>query len=344
MKPETVKSILDDIISEICKDPSLFVAHPGKDFTRDRKLPLATMLKIIIGMNGGSIKRELYDYDKSVSVTSSAFVQQRDKILPEMFQYIFRQFTDKLHPDKTYRGYRLLAVDGSAISLAKNPSAETYVNNGSLEGYNAFHLNALYDLCNKIYVDAIVEPRPTYSEARSAWKMVDREQFGKAILMADRGYGALNLLEHIHRKPDLEYLIRIKNSWISETKQLPMSDLDVDISFELRTTKRNIDKELFEAGKAKSVVGPSKFGKVKKGEQWEFESPHRMTLRIVRFKLSDTAKDADKYETIVTSLGREQFPASEIKQLYHKRWGIETSFRELKYDLGLSHLHTKKDS
>ena len=101
MKPENVKSILDDIISEICKDPRLFVTHPGKDFTRDRKLPLATMLKIIIGMNGGSIKRELYDYDKSVSVTSSAFVQQRDKILPEMFQYIFRQFTDKLHPDKT---------------------------------------------------------------------------------------------------------------------------------------------------------------------------------------------------------------------------------------------------
>lgn len=60
MKPEVVKSILNNIIAELSADPSLFVAHPGKDFTRDRKLPLETMLKIIIGMNGGSIKRELY--------------------------------------------------------------------------------------------------------------------------------------------------------------------------------------------------------------------------------------------------------------------------------------------
>ena len=32
----------------------------------------------------------------------------------------------------------------------------------------------------------------------------------------------------------------------------------------------------------------------------------------------------------------------EIKELYHKRWGIETSFRELKYAIGLSALHSKK--
>lgn len=100
MSPETVKSILNNIISELHQDPSLFVARPGIDFTRDRKLPLDTMLKIIIGMNGGSIKRELYDYDKSISVTSAAFVQQRDKILPDMFGYIFRQFTDQLPLEK----------------------------------------------------------------------------------------------------------------------------------------------------------------------------------------------------------------------------------------------------
>jgi len=29
---------------------------------------------------------------------------------------------------------------------------------------------------------------------------------------------------------------------------------------------------------------------------------------------------------------------------YHLRWGIETSFRELKYALGLVHLHSKKPS
>ena len=50
-----------------------------------------------------------------------------------------------------------------------------------------------------------------------------------------------------------------------------------------------------------------------------------------------------KWETIVTSLPRGKFPPSLIKKLYGMRWGIETSFRELKYDIGMVHLHAKKD-
>ena len=36
------------------------------------------------------------------------------------------------------------------------------------------------------------------------------------------------------------------------------------------------------------------------------------------------------------------FPIGTIKELYRLRWGIETSFRELKYTIGLSCLHGKK--
>ena len=39
--------------------------------------------------------------------------------------------------------------------------------------------------------------------------------------------------------------------------------------------------------------------------------------------------DTGEYETIATSLDPEVFPSDSIKQLYHMRWGIETSFREL---------------
>lgn len=284
MSPETVKSILNNIISELHQDPSLFVARPGIDFTRDRKLPLNTMLKIIIGMNGGSIKRELYDYDKSISVTSVAFVQQRDKILPDMFGYIFRQFTDQLPLDKTYRGYNLLAVDGSGISLATNERTATYVENGSQEGYNAFRLNALYDICNKIYVDAMIEPQPKHNEIRPAIQMIERQKFNKSLLMGDRGYATMNLIEHINRTPNLDYLFRAQNKWILEVQALPMADLDTDISFELRTTQTKVDKELYKTGQAKFVAGKSKFGKPKKYVEWDFESPHNMTMRIVHFR------------------------------------------------------------
>ena len=47
-------------------------------------------------------------------------------------------------------------------------------------------------------------------------------------------------------------------------------------------------------------------------------------------------------ETIITNLDASAFPLHDIKRLYVMRWGIETSFRNLKHTLGLLHLHAKK--
>ena len=64
---------------------------------------------------------------------------------------------------------------------------------------------------------------------------------------------------------------------------------------------------------------------------------YRLPFRIVRFQITDGI-----FETVVTNLDRNNFPASELKHLYNMRWGIETSFRELKYTIGLLHFHAKK--
>ena len=45
---------------------------------------------------------------------------------------------------------------------------------------------------------------------------------------------------------------------------------------------------------------------------------------------------------LYTNLDSETFLIGTIKELYRLRWGIETSFRELKYTIGLSCLHGKK--
>ncbi len=47
---------------------------------------------------------------------------------------------------------------------------------------------------------------------------------------------------------------------------------------------------------------------------------------------------------MLTNLNRKDFPLSKIKELYHLRWGIESSFRKLKYDLGSVQFHSKKDN
>ena len=46
-----------------------------------------------------------------------------------------------------------------------------------------------------------------------------------------------------------------------------------------------------------------------------------------------------KYETLVTNT---DYSVQELKNLYASRWDIETSFRDLKYSIGLVNFHAKK--
>jgi len=47
-------------------------------------------------------------------------------------------------------------------------------------------------------------------------------------------------------------------------------------------------------------------------------------------------------QMLITNLDPAHFPLSALQKLYAKRWGIETSFRDLKYTVGLIHLHSRK--
>ena len=64
---------------------------------------------------------------------------------------------------------------------------------------------------------------------------------------------------------------------------------------------------------------------------------YELNFRAVRFQISD-----DMHETILTNLDRTEYPPSKIKELYASRWGIETSFRDLKYTVGMLNFHSKK--
>ncbi len=79
---------------------------------------------------------------------------------------------------------------------------------------------------------------------------------------------------------------------------------------------------------------------VPKNQRFDFfdGSPYfDFECRVVRFKISD-----DTYESIITNLDESEFNIQDIKELYHLRWEIETSYRELKYHLDLNTLHSKK--
>ena len=56
---------------------------------------------------------------------------------------------------------------------------------------------------------------------------------------------------------------------------------------------------------------------------------YHMRLRVARFRIAEGV-----YENIITNLPSDEFSLEQIKDIYHLRWGQETSFRDLKHTIG----------
>jgi len=159
---DLIKGKLNTVLAEMHENSRLFVNDPEKDFTRKRKLDFKDMLYILLSMGGTSVKLELikyFSYDTETA-TCSAFVRQRKKIFPETLEFLFHRFIASAINPNYYVGYRMLAVDGSNLCIAHNSNdAENYfLAKENAKGYNLLHLNAMYDLCSRLYVDKIVQP------------------------------------------------------------------------------------------------------------------------------------------------------------------------------------------
>ena len=344
MKPEQVKDLLISQIRTISANAKSFCANPNKDFSRKRKLTMEKVIAGVIGMGSGSLTNELIDlFNDSVETpTSSAFCQQRCKIDLEAFETVFRLFSKKLY-DSFDDKLPILAVDGSKIQIPTNPDdVDSFLpsKNGK-KPYNLLHLNALYSLKHQIYQDAIIQKIKSANEHLALIEMVDRSLLHSAILMADRGYESYNNLAHVQEK-GWYFLFRIKDGDYGIKQGLTLPDEDsYDISFELNLTRKQT-KEVKELTKDRNHYRriPSDMifdylpTKSRKNDPVKF---YKLSFRIVRFAISK-----DTYETIITNLPNDKYPQDELKKLYASRWGIETSFRDLKYTMGMLDFHSKK--
>ena len=331
--------VLMSKIREVADCSWLFVRNPSSDFTRKRKLDFETTLKCLITMESGSLKKELlefFHYD-SDTATASAFIQQRKKILPEALEFLFRNFNDAFEEYKTYRGYRLITCDGTDVNIARNSDDQEnyFQTNPGEKGFNQLHLNAMYDLCNRRYTDAIIQPGRKNNECRAMADMIDRCDSGnKTVFLADRGYEAYNIFAHAEQK-SMYYLIRAKdrgsNGMVSGFT-LPETD-EFDVETELVLTRKQTNQ-------VKACAELYKF--IPKNSTFDYLDLHKnrfypITLRVVRFPITENT-----FECVITNLPKDEFPPNELKKLYAMRWGIETSFRELKYAIGLCSFHAKK--
>ena len=338
--PKYIKSTLHCVIRDMAKHPEDFCYCPGKDFTRKRKLTFEKVLTLLVKMGGHSLRDEMLDCldFKETPASVSAFVQQRSKILPEALEYLFHKFTDSCHRPKLYKGYRLLAVDGSDLQFtpdSNDPSSYFPGLNGQ-KPYSLLHLNALYDLNSNLYLDAVIQKRRAANENAALVSMVKNSKITEpVILTADRGYESYNTLEHIARR-GWKYLIRLREAkGILSGISLPDGDFDIPVQLYLTRKQGKALRELQteHPGMCRFLPTRVNFDYL----PWGTDGVYSISFRIVRFHISE-----DATETLITNLDATSFSVEELKRIYRMRWGIETSFRQLKYTVGLSLFQSKK--
>lgn len=321
--------LVTENIACYCKDPAL-------NFTRHRKLPADTVIDFLVQMQSKACKSEISDYFKHHPdmPSDSALYQQRAKLDPCALKRVYDLFTRSCNPIKTWKGYSILAFDGSDINIPFDiHDEETLVKKGDQKPYNQYHLNALYDALNEMYWNVEISTATKTGECDSFVKMVDhRVHPENSIVLLDRGFESYNLFSHCIEK-NQKFIVRvkdIKSNGILSSMDLPKGEWDWDIS-KILTRKQN--KEV-KANPEKYKILPSSV----EFDYLDFEHEfYELNLRVVRIKITEGT-----YECLITNLSREEVGMEEMKELYHLRWNEETSFRTLKYNLGLVQFHSKK--
>lgn len=325
-----------------------YVQNPQTDFTRLRKISFSDCIMSVCCLSGGTLFSELLEFyqDSSDPPSVSALLQQRSKLKHHVFEDFFKLTVGLNHSPQLYQGYRLFAVDGSDVQIPRNPDDENtfFPSTNGQKPYNLVHLNAMYDILSNTYQDIVVQDRMNWAEQDALNQMVDDSDVEQALVIADRGYESYNVMAHIQEK-GWKYLLRVKdihgNGIISrlELPQEPCFDVDIDLQITRKVS--NETKRLFlDKNNYRYAPPNSKLDYLPPHSKYKEDAVfYRLPFRVVRFEIAE-----NQYETLLTNLDRDSFPAEELKRLYAMRWGVETSFRTLKYNVGLLYFHSwKKD-
>lgn len=305
----------------ILSDPFLEVCRDGKTNTlvRRRKMPIEDLVYSMINRKGLTLKLELRNYMKithpGVEISKPGYLKQRMKLNPEAFKVLYQSHNKNFYQDAevepyTYKGYLVLAADGSDINIPTTAETVEKYGSASVRGGKPcaqIGLGCIYDVLNRFILDSSIN-KVKFDEMRVAQEQLNNikdtigDRYPYMVIM-DRGYPSTPaFLKFID--DGIYFVARLKTSdYKAEQKALKSNDEDVEIALTKSRRRNYIGK------KEESIMMSRDF----------------FSLRMVKVNF-----DNDTSEILATNLPRETFPEECFAEIYHMRWGIETAYEVLK--------------
>ena len=320
IKPSNLPLFRENYINEITKtiEDEKFVGRSrskdgGKGFTRNRKINFIHLIVLITQGLSRSIQRELNSFYQKIQgsdfsilhVTKSAFSQARAKLKPEAFAELNRVGIKSFYRDapyKTWRGFRLLAIDGSTAVLPKHSSVVEEFGTTGFGPYadsprSVARISMLYDLLNLTTLDARID-RYDVAEGTLARMHMDSMEPSKDLVVMDRGYPSLPLMFELQQR-GIHYCIRMREDWWLEVrKMVAAGEKDKLVTFRLPAKDKGLLKK------------------------------YNTTDLSIRCRLVVVDLPEGGIEVLCTSvLDKETLPYECFITLYHYRWNIEEGYK-----------------
>jgi len=280
-----------------------------RDFVRTRKLPFEKIVLFITKLNKKSLSIELENFfgeiGNGMQCSVSALSQQRVKLKPDFFRY-WNQLLQKCFylyygkAVKRWKGYRIVAADGSSVYLNNTPVLNEYFGGQSNQFTSFVQAKTFYhyDVLNEIILLAEIKPYRC-GEMNMAFKAT-REIAEDTVTIYDRNFSNYKIVAlHLWQKnKERKFLIRAKE------------------------TQKKI-KAFIQSGAHSSIVAmqptPGAIAGLKKSG-FEITKDTLIRVRLVRVELPNSV------EVLITNLWEEEgHLTEEFKDLYFMRWGVETN-------------------
>ncbi len=300
-----------------------------KDFTRERKMPFVSLVIFMLNIVKQTLQKELTQFfsliSKDKNITKSAFCQSRLKLKHMAFIELDNVLLEEFYTDniiKTWEGFRLLAVDGVKLQLPNSPSILQEFggsNNGSSMVVPMAQASTCYDILNEMIISSEISHCDT-GEYPLALLHLGRTKKDD-LLIYDRYYhGTWFMYYHTYCKRD--FVIRMAKNSILQVQDFFSSDEKSKI-IEIASLHQDSKDQLKRLG---------------------------LDFKPFKIRLVKVILDNGEIEVLATSLlNEEKYPSDIFKELYKKRWGIETNYDHLKNNLqienftGLTSLSIKQD-
>ena len=199
---------------------------------------------------------------KGVGMTKQSFSELRQKISPSAFIELNDIFNEWFYGGgnfKKYRGYRLLAIDGSITEIPNTENNREhfgYYHNQSEWKQSRAMMSVIYDIENDVIIEADICPWQTAERDAAKELILRASEKGQKndLCLLDRGYPSKDMFAFLEEQK-VKFLIRVKNErFLSKTDNANKPDQAIEILHKDKVLKLRVINVTLDTGENEKLV------------------------------------------------------------------------------------------